>query len=227
MNIFTAPVAQVWVPLALTPREWNERSSHYLEVIGRLKPGISPDLARAQMNSIEQELVHEYPSEYIGSDIKLVPLHAQVVGNFRSALLLLFGAVGFVLVIACANVANLLLARATLRGREVAVRSALGATTGRLIRQLVTESVTLASAGGIVGVVAAFALLRLLQLLLPGNFPRITGIHHNSSALLFTAFVSVATGILFGLAPALESSPGLLHWLGYSRLKCFSALSKA
>lgn len=99
---------------------------------------ISPDLARAQMNSIEQELDHEYPNEYIGSDIKLVPLHAQVVGGFRFVLLLLFGAVGFVLLIACSNVANLLLARATWRRRELAVRSALGATGGRLIRQLVT-----------------------------------------------------------------------------------------
>ncbi len=206
LNIFTAPPAQVWVPLALTPQEWNARSSHYLEVIGRLRSGTTPDKAQAQMNSIEQELDREYPLEYIGSDIKLVPLHAQVVGSFRSALLVLFGAVAFVLLIACANVANLLLARATSRRREVAIRCALGATGARFIRQLVTESVTLATAGGILGVVLAFWALRLVTTLLPSNFPRTTEIHLNSSALLFTAVVSIATGVIFGLAPAFQSS---------------------
>src|SRR5216684_2508401 len=122
LNIFTAPPAQLWVPLALTPRAWSARSAHYLEVIGRLRPGVMPNQAQAQMNSIEQDLVKEYPREYIGSDIKFVPLHAQVVGSFRSALLILLGAVVFVLLIGCANLANLLLSRATSRQREVAIR---------------------------------------------------------------------------------------------------------
>src|SRR5262249_19614131 len=97
LTIFTAPPAQIWVPLALSPEAWNARSSHYLEVIGRLKAGVTPDQAQAEMNSIEQDLVREYPREYIGSDVKLVPLQEQVVGSYRSALVILFGAVAFVL----------------------------------------------------------------------------------------------------------------------------------
>lgn len=233
MNIFTAPPAQAWVPLALTAHQWSERSSHYLEVVGRVKPGITLDQAQAQLDSIEQQLNREYPKEYIGSDVKLVPLHAQVVGSFRPALLVLFGAVVFVLLIACANVANLLLARATSRRREVAIRSALGATGARLTRQLITESVTLASAGGFFGVLFAFGAIRLLPRLLPANFPRTADIHLNSSALLFTALVSIATGVIFGLAPALQSSKALITESlkqgergaeGFSRTRLRSAL---
>ena len=206
LNIFTAPAAQMWVPLALRPQAWNARSSHYLQVVGRLKSGITPDQAQAQMNSIEEEIVREYPHEYVGSDVKLVPLHAQVVGSFRSALLVLFGAVAFVLLIACANVANLLLVRASSRRREVAIRSALGAKGSRIIRQLVTESVTLATAGGILGVLLAFWGIRLLRTILPSNFPRTAEIHLDGPTLMFTALASLATGIVFGLAPAFQAS---------------------
>jgi putative ABC transport system permease protein len=205
LNIFTAPAAQAWMPLALTTRQWSERSSHYLQVIGRLRTGVRPDVAQAQMNSIEQDLSREYPREYIGSDVKLVGLRAQVVGGIRSALLVLFGAVVFVLLVACANIANLLLARATARRREVAIRSALGATSTRLLRQLVTESLTLAMAGGALGLLLAFWAIRLASRLLPSDFPRASDIHVNSSVLLFTAVVSISTGFVFGLAPALRS----------------------
>jgi putative ABC transport system permease protein len=206
LNIFTAPPAQLWVPLALAPRAWSARSAHYLEVIGRLKPGVTPDQAQAEMNSIEQELVKEYPREYIGSDIKLVPLHAQVVGSFRSALLVLFGAVVFVLLIGCANLANLLLSRATSRQREVAIRSALGASRLRLIRQLVTESLALSIAGGTLGVLTAAWGIGMLKLILPSNFPRTSNIHLDGPALIFTALASVATGLVFGLVPAFQAS---------------------
>ncbi len=206
LNIFTAPAAQLWVPLALTPVAWNARSAHYLEVIGRLKPGVTPSQAQAEMNSIEQELVKQYPREYIGSDVNLVPLHAQVVGSFRSALFVLFGAVAFVLLIACANLANLLLARGASRRREVAIRSALGASGLRLVRQLTMESLALSIFGGMLGVLTATWGISLLKLILPDNFPRTADIHLDGPALIFTALASVATGLIFGLAPAVQVS---------------------
>ena len=205
LNIFTAPAAQVWVPLALTAKQWSERSSHYLEVIGRLRSQVALGVAQDQMNSIEQDLTRQYPRDYIGSDVKFIPLHAQVVGSVRSALIVLFGAVVFVLLIACANIANLLLARATSRQREVAIRSALGATSARLLRQMVTESVTLALAGGVLGTLLSFWAIRLITVVLPGNFPRAADIRLNSTVLLFTGLVSTCTGFIFGLAPALQS----------------------
>ena len=206
LNIYTAPPAQLWVPLALPPGAWRARSAHYLQVIARLRAGVTLGHAQAEMNSIEQQLVREYPRDYIGSDVKFVPLHVQVVGSFRSALLVLFGAVAFVLLIGCANVANLLLARATSRQREVAIRSALGATRLRLIRQLVTESLALALAGGALGVLVATWGINLLKLIVPDNFPRAGDIRMDESVLIFTVIASVATGLIFGLAPAFHAS---------------------
>jgi putative ABC transport system permease protein len=196
----------LWVPLALTPDAWRARSAHYLQVIARLKAGIALDWAQAEMNSIEQQLVREYPRDYIGSDVKLVPLHAQVVGSFRSALLVLFGAVALVLLIGCANVSNLLLARSTSRQKEMAVRSALGASRIRLVRQFVSESLVLALAGGALGVLIASWGISLLKLILPLNFPRTTAIHLDGPVLIFTVLASAATSLIFGLVPALQAS---------------------
>jgi putative ABC transport system permease protein len=206
LNIYTAPAAQLWVPLALTPQAWSQRSSHFLQVIARLKTGVTLGHAQAEMDSIEQQLVRAYPGAYIGSDVKLVPLHAQVVGSFRSALLVLFGAVAFVLLIGCANVANLLLARAVGRLREVAIRSALGAGRLRLVQQLTTESLVLAIVGGALGVLLASWGISLLKLILPDNFPSADAVGINAPVLLFTILASLATGLIFGLAPALQTS---------------------
>ena len=213
LNIFTAPSAQLWVPLALSPDEWNARSSHYLEVVGRLRSGVTPSQAQEEMNSIQRELNREYPKEYIGTDLKLVALHEQVVGAFRSALLVLFGAVLFVLLIGCANVSNLLLTRAIARRREIAVRSALGASRARLLRQLISESLALATLGGAAGVLVAIWGVRLLRLILPTNFPRAESIQLNGPALLFTVLISVITGLIFGVAPAFHTAK--LHLTNY------------
>jgi putative ABC transport system permease protein len=206
LNIYTAPPAQVWVPLALSPVAWSQRSSHFLQVIARLKLGVTLGHAQAEMDSIQQQLVKAFPEAFIGTDVKFVPLHAQVVGSYRTALLVLFGAVGFVLLIGCANVANLLLARAARRQREVAIRSALGAGRLRLIRQLVTESLVLATLGGSLGVLVAGWGISLLKLILPGNFPNPDAVRINGPVLLFTLLSSLATGLVFGLAPALQTS---------------------
>jgi len=206
LNVYTAPPAQLWVPLALSRVAWNQRSSHFLQVIARLKPGVTFSHAQAEMDSIEQQLVKAFPRAFIGSDVKFVQLHSQVVGSYRTALLVLFGAVGFVLLIGCANVANLLLARAARRQREVAIRSALGAGRSRLIRQLVTESLVLAILGGASGVLVAGWGVSLLKLILPGNFPNPDAVRINGPVLLFTFLCSLATGLIFGLAPALQTS---------------------
>ena len=206
LNIFTAPAAQLWVPLALTPGDWSQRSSHYLQVLARLKRGVTLSQAQAEMNSIEQQLVKEHPRDYIGSDVKLVSLHTQVVGSYRAALLVLFGAVLFVLLIACANVANLLLARAASRHREVAIRSAMGASRPRLVRQLLTESLMLGIAGGALGVLLADWGVSLLKLILPADFPNVTSIRIDGQVLMFTIIAAVASGLVFGLAPAFQAS---------------------
>jgi putative ABC transport system permease protein len=210
LNIFTAPPAKLWVPLALTPQAWSQRSSHFLQVIARLKPGVTLGHAQAEMDSIEQQLVRAYPRDYIGSDVKLVSLHAQVVGSYRPALLVLLGAVALVLLIGCANVANLLLARAVGRQREVAIRAALGAGRFRLVQQLITESLVLAVVGGALGVLLAGWGVSLLKVILPDNFPNPDAIRINAPVLLFTTLVSLATGLIFGLAPALQTSRTLL-----------------
>jgi putative ABC transport system permease protein len=199
---------QLWLPLALDPANRQNRGSHFLNLVGRLAPGVTLAQATAEMES----LLHQWPELNPGTHTPsvdnhrmfLIPLREDVVGEIRTALLLLLGAVGLVLLIACANVANLLLARAESRQKEVAVRVALGAGGGRLLRQFLTEGVMLAGMGGALGVAVAWAALRVLLALSPGSIPRLGEIGLDPTVLLFTGGLAVAAGVLFGLAPALH-----------------------
>jgi len=165
-------LVELWRPFRLTPGQWANRGTHQYSALGRLKPGVTIEMATSDLKQIAARLAELYPSNQRGRSVLLRPLHEDVSGNVRPALLTLMGAVGFVLLIACANVANLMLARAAGRAREVAVRIALGASRGRLIRQLVVESVLLSLTGGAAGVLLAFNGLPLLVKMGANQIPR-------------------------------------------------------
>jgi len=200
--------SSVYVPIG----QWNDPNFRDrntvmgMGIIGRLKAGVSLAQAKADMNALTRHLAAEYPEANKGTGIALVPLKQAVVGNIQPILLVLLGAVGFVLLIACANVANLLLALSTGRTREFAIRSALGATRGRVIRQLLTESIMLALSGGGLGLVLASWGLKGALTLLPKALPRAEEVHLDGRVLLFMLAASVLAGVLFGLVPALENS---------------------
>jgi putative ABC transport system permease protein len=184
----------------------QQRGDHRLNSVGRLKPGVSARTAEAELRAIAATLEHQYPDTNTGFSAAVKPLREEMVGDVSSALYVLFGAVVCVLLIASANVANLLLARATARAKEIALRSALGASRGRIIRQLLTESLVLSGAGGLLGLIFAAWGTDILIALVPENIPRITEIKLDAVVLGFTLLVSLATGVLFGLAPAVEAS---------------------
>src|SRR5256714_1294048 len=192
-----------WWPLALQPHKPDgcDRGCHYLNMVARLKPGITPAAASAAMNSVAEQLGHELP-DYNGHAL-IVPLKEEIVGRARLMLTVLMGAVGFLLLIACVTVANLALARATSRYREIAIRSVLGAAGLRIIRQLLTESLLLAFLGCAFGLLFAELGVRGLVAFSPDNLPRLNLVHIDTPVLLFAALITVLTALLFGLAPAL------------------------
>ena len=197
---------QMWMPLAVTANMQQSRRGDFLSVVARLKPGVSLQHGQAEMTGIMARLEKQYPNTNTGWGAIVQPLHETITGDVRPALLVLLGAVSVLLLIACANVANLLLARATARQREIAIRSALGATRGRIIAQLLTENVLLSFCGGVLGLLFAYWGMDALLALSPGNIPRLETIGVDREVLFFTLAVSLVTGVVFGLAPALTVS---------------------
>jgi predicted permease len=192
----------LWGPLEIPPQA--ERGAHFCNAIGRLKPGVTLDQGAADLNMIAGRLAQQFPNTNQGWRIAIQPLREEIAGRARTTLLALFGAVVFVLLIACVNVANLLLARATGREREIAVRAAVGAGRGRIVRQLLTESLLLAMVGAAAGIMLAQWAIDALRKLGPEQLPRMQSVSIDGRILLFTLGVTMVTGVLFGLAPALQ-----------------------
>jgi putative ABC transport system permease protein len=207
------PQSVMWSPLGFDNETRERRDFHRLRVIGRLKDGVTLEGARAEFETIGSRLAAEYPTFNRDASIVVNLLLDDMVGPIRPALLVLLGAVAFVLLIACANVANLLLAKAAGRQREMAIRASLGAGRSRIITQMLTESVLLSLAGGLVGLLLAYGAFHGLLALAPANLPRLGEASLNSAVAVSTLLLSAVTGIVFGLAPAWYASKTDVHSL--------------
>jgi predicted permease len=211
---FTFPADRLdfWMPLSTIPADGigRQRSSRFLDVVGRLKPGVSLEQAHDELAAASRRIAEQEPEAQGFTDVTMLPVREALLGEVRRPLLVLMGAVAFVLLITCVNIASLLLARATARQREIAMRSALGAGRGRILRQLLTESVALALIGGALGVALAYVGVRALGAMGAAELPRASAIRIDTTVLLFALGVSTAAGLLFGLLPALRAtSPNL------------------
>jgi putative ABC transport system permease protein len=198
--------AELWVPLNFdSSPEMKQRKAHFLRPMGRLKEGVTLAGAQADTDLIAVQLERQYPDSNTGWSLRLISLREILVDGTRTMIFVLFGAVGFVLLIACANVANLLLVRAASRQKEIAMRRALGASRLRIIRQMITESLLLAIFGGALGTLLAMAGVKLLVSLSEDNIPRTAKIKIDATVLVFTLIISLGTGLIFGLAPAFRT----------------------
>ena len=204
--VFRNREVDFWIPIHFTPADAAQRNSHYLNVVARLAPGVSVEAARTDMTTVAQQLGKDYPQSNSRLGAVVVPIREDLLGDVRAELIVLMAAAGCVLLIACANLASLLLARATNRRGELAVRASLGATTARLARQLTIEGIVLAVAGGATGLAVAPVSMRLLGRLIPTTMPAMDRVAVSGSVLLFTLTLSVLTGVLFSLLPAVEAA---------------------
>ena len=202
---------ELWVPAAFSAERLAMHDEHYLTVFGRLQPGVTPARAEAELQGLARWLETTYPKENRDRGIIMAPLMEELVEDYRPRLFVLLAAVGFVLLIACANIANLLLARGAARSREMAIRAAIGAGRGHLIRQALTESLVLAAAGGLLGLLAAYWGVSLLAVYGPADVPRLAQARVDGPVLAFAFGLTVLSGLVFGLAPALRTAGRMPH----------------
>jgi predicted permease len=199
---------ELWTPIAFTPERRRMHDEHFLTVYGRLKPGVTPERALAELEAVAVRLRHDFVKEIINLQFSMVPFRDQFVGNYRARLFILMGAVAVVLLIACGNVANLLLARGSARAREIAIRTAIGAGRARIVRQLLTESALLGVLAAAAGVLLAHGIVRAVVAWSPPGIPRLGQASVDPIALAFAAGLALVSSLLCGLAPALRLSRG-------------------